>query len=120
VLFCLFAKEARTQPGECGALVVIGHISSPRYRLRPLPVAPLVVRRRYLALVPTPLPRCSSQALNRGAQAAARGAAQVRDSGAQAVARGAARCFSQLLDSGAHAVAPSAARCASQALDHGV
>ena len=33
-----------------------GHISNPRHRLRPLPAAPLVVRRRYLAVVPRPMP----------------------------------------------------------------
>jgi hypothetical protein len=57
------------------ALVAKGHISNPRYRLKPLPTAPLVVhcryvvvaprllpaaplvvRRRYLILVPRPLP----------------------------------------------------------------
>jgi hypothetical protein len=81
--FCLLAAEARTQKGECGALVVNGHISNPRYRLRPLPAAPLVVRRRYLIVVtrllpaaplvvrrrylivaPRPLPRCAPQVLD--------------------------------------------------------
>ena len=56
VLFCLLAKEARTIKGETGALVLKGQISNPRYRLRPLPAAPLVVRRRYLAVVPRLLP----------------------------------------------------------------
>ena len=56
VLFCLLAKEARTEQGEYGALVVKGHVSNPRYRPRPLPAAPLVVRRRYLAVLPRLLP----------------------------------------------------------------
>ena len=42
--------------GQCGALVVKEHISSPRYRLRLLPVAALVVRRRYLIVVPRTMP----------------------------------------------------------------
>jgi len=45
---------------------------------RPLPAAPLVVRRRYLAVAPRPLPRL----LDRGAEADARGAFQVLDRGA--------------------------------------
>jgi hypothetical protein len=52
VLFYSLAKEIRTKQGECGALVVKEHISSPLYRLRPLPAVPLVVRRRYLIVVP--------------------------------------------------------------------
>jgi len=98
------------------ALAVKGYISNPRCRLRPLPAAPLVVRRRYLTLVPRPLPaaplvvcrrylavvtrpllRCASQEIGRGAQADARGAAQVLDRGAQVVALDAARCASQVL-----------------------
>jgi hypothetical protein len=43
--------------------------------------------------------------LGRGAQADARGAAQVLGLGAQAVARGATRCATQVLDLGAQAVA---------------
>jgi hypothetical protein len=87
---------------------VNGHINYPCYQLRPLPTAPLVVHRRYLAVVPRPLPRCASQVLDRGAQIDSRGAAQVLDRGAQAVARGAA----QVLDRGAQAAARSAACCA--------
>jgi hypothetical protein len=68
-------------------------------------VVALVVRRRYLIVVPRPLPRCASQVLDRGAQAVARGAAQVLDRIAQTAARGAARCASQVLDSDAQAVA---------------
>jgi hypothetical protein len=95
--------------------VANGQIINLRYRLRPLPVEPLVVRRRYLAVVSSPLPaaplvvcrrclivvlsrpfpRCASQVLGRDAQADARGAAQIVDRGAQAVARGAACCASQ-------------------------
>ena len=60
---------------------------------RKSPAAPLVMRRRYLIVVPMPLPRCASQVVDRGAQADARGAAQVLDRGAQAVACGGARCF---------------------------
>ena len=33
---------------------------------RPLPAAQLAVRRRYLAVVPRPLPRCASQVIDRG------------------------------------------------------
>jgi hypothetical protein len=55
------------------------------------------VRRKYL--VPTPLSRCASQVLNRGAQTDARGAAQILDRGAKA-----AGCASQVLDRGAQAV----------------
>jgi hypothetical protein len=32
-----------------------GHISNPRYRLRLLPAAPLVARRRYVIVEPKPL-----------------------------------------------------------------
>jgi hypothetical protein len=32
------------------------HISNPRNRLGPLPAAPLVVHRRYLAMAPRPMP----------------------------------------------------------------
>jgi hypothetical protein len=96
-----------------------GHISNPRYQSRPLLAAPLVVRRRYLIVVPRPmpaaplvvrpsymivvsrqLPRCASQVLDRGVQVDARGAAQILDGGFQAVARGAARCASQIPDRG--------------------
>jgi hypothetical protein len=139
VLFCLLAKEARTKQGEYGALVVKGHFSNPWYRPRPLPAAPLVVRRRYLAVVPRPMPAaplvvrrrdltvvprplslCALQVLDRGAQADARGAAQVLDRGAQAVASGAAHCTSQVFGRGAQANARGAARCASPpVLDHG-
>jgi hypothetical protein len=38
--------------GACGELI----LTNPRYRPRPLPGAPLVVRRRYLAVVPRPMP----------------------------------------------------------------
>jgi hypothetical protein len=57
-----------------------------------LPPAPLVVRRRYLAVMPRPLPRCVSQENDRGSQADARGAAQILDRGSQTAYRGAARC----------------------------
>jgi hypothetical protein len=56
VLFFLLVAEARKKKGECGALVVNGHIRNPRFRLRPLPAAPLVMRRRYLIVVSRPLP----------------------------------------------------------------
>jgi hypothetical protein len=113
VLLFLLATEARAKKNDCEALVVNGHISNPRYRLRALPAAPLVVRqrcliavlrpllaaplvvrRRYLNVVPRPLPRCASQLLNRGAWGDSRGAAQILARGAQAVARGGARCAS--------------------------
>jgi hypothetical protein len=42
---------------------------------------------------------------------------KVFDRGAQAAARGAARCLSQVLDRGAQALARGAARCAPQVLD---
>ena len=63
------------------------HVSNPRHRLRPLPVVPLVVRRRYLIELPSPLPKVplvvrrkvfsplrhsSLRVLIRGAQANAR------------------------------------------------
>jgi hypothetical protein len=54
-------------------------------------------------------------ALNRGAQADARGAAQVLDRGGQAVARGS--CLSQVLGRGAQANVRGAVPCASQILD---
>ena len=54
----------------------------------PLPAAPLVVRRRYLAVALWLLPRCASRVLSRGAQADARGTTLVLDRGGQAVARG--------------------------------
>ena len=54
---------------------------------RPLPAVPLVVRRRYLTVVYWPLPCCASRVLNRGVQADAHGATQVIDCGAEAVAR---------------------------------
>jgi hypothetical protein len=62
-------------------------MSNPWHRLRPLPAAPLVVRRRYLIEVPSaltatplvlrckllwPLRRCALRVLKRGAQADAR------------------------------------------------
>jgi hypothetical protein len=138
VPFCLLTKEARTKQGEHGALVVNGHISNPRYRLRqlpatplavrrryfiviprPLPAAPLVAHRRYLIAVPKPLPCCASRVLDRGVKTAACCATQVLDRGVQAVARGAARCASQVHNRGAKAVAHDAARCLSQVLDRG-
>jgi hypothetical protein len=60
---------------------------------RPLPAAALVVRRRYLTVVPD-----------------ACGAAQVLGRGAQVVARGAPRCALQVLDRGAQAVARGVGR----------
>jgi hypothetical protein len=65
------------------------------HRLRPLPAAPLVVRRRYLIEVPSPLPaaplvvhltllwplrRCAFRVLNRGSQADARPAVRAHSS----------------------------------------
>ena len=75
VFFCLLANGASTKPGECGALMVTGHISIFRYRIRPLPAAPLAVRRRYLIVGPMPMsvvPRKYLKVLS--AQAVARGA----------------------------------------------
>jgi hypothetical protein len=51
----LLANEARTKQGDRRALVVKRHMSDPKHRLRPLPAAPLVVRRRYLLEAPSPL-----------------------------------------------------------------
>jgi hypothetical protein len=56
-------------------------------------------------------------ALNRGAQADARGATQVLDRGGQAAARGS--CLSELIERGAEAAARGAVACASQVLDRG-
>jgi hypothetical protein len=68
-------------------------MSNPYHRLRPLPAAPLVVRRRYLFEVPSPLlavplvvrrklpwllRSCSLRVFNRGAQADARPAVRLR------------------------------------------
>jgi hypothetical protein len=75
--------------------VVKGHMSDLWHRLRLLPAAPLVVRRRYLTEVPSPLPaaplvvrrkilwplrRCALRVLRRGAQADARPAVRARAS----------------------------------------
>jgi hypothetical protein len=79
---------------------------------RQFSAAPLVMRRRYLIVVPMPSPRCASQVVDRGAQADARRPAQVLDRGTQADARGAM----QVLDRVAQAVA----RGAAQVLDRGV
>jgi hypothetical protein len=118
----LLANEERSNQGDCRALVVKGHMGYPWHRLRPLPAAPLVVRRRYLIEVPRPLPaallfvrhrhlivvlwqlpRCASRVFNRGDQADVCGATQVLDRGGQAVACGC--CLSRVLDRGAQAVA---------------
>ena len=56
VLFCSVAKKARTKQGECGALVVKGHISNP-------PVSAQAVARGAT--------HCASQELDRGAHRAA-------------------------------------------------
>jgi hypothetical protein len=84
--------------------VVNGYISN----LRPLPAAPVVVRRRYFIVLPRSLSRCAPQVLDRGAQADTRGAAQMLDRGAKAAACGAARYASQVLDRGAQVVARGA------------
>jgi hypothetical protein len=57
VLFYLFATEGSSKKGESRALVVNGHIRILRYRIRPLPAAPLVVRCRYLIVVPKAVAR---------------------------------------------------------------
>jgi hypothetical protein len=94
VLFGLLANEARTK-GECIAHVAKRHMINPWHRLRPLPAAPLVVRRRYLIEVPSPLTvaplvvrctmlwplrRCALRVLYRGAPADARPAVRAHDS----------------------------------------
>jgi hypothetical protein len=152
VLFCLLAKNSRNftikqKKGLSRELVVKRHMSNPWRRLRPLPAAPFVVHRRYVIEVPRrlpsvplaallPLPRCALRVLYRGAEADARGTAQVLNRGSQAVARGsrllqvlhrgdqaAARktvpYTSQVLDCGAKAVSRGAARCASHVLYRG-
>ena len=86
---------------------------------RSLHAAPLVVRSRYMIVAPRPVPRCAPLALGCGAQADARGAAQVLDRGAHVTARGAARLASKVLSRGAQAVARGGACCASQVLGHG-
>jgi hypothetical protein len=70
---------------------------------RPLPAAPLVVRRRYVVVVPRPLHRCASQVFDRGAQTDGCGAAQIVGRGAQTAARGGARHVPQVLDRGSNA-----------------
>jgi hypothetical protein len=70
-------------------------MNNPWHRLRPLPAAPLVVRRRYLIEVPSPLPaaplvvrrtmlwslrRCALRLRNCGANTVARPAVQARAS----------------------------------------
>jgi hypothetical protein len=50
-------------------------MSSPWHQLRPLPAAPLVVRRKMLM----PLRRCALRVLRRGAQADARPAVRTRE-----------------------------------------
>ena len=67
-------------------------------------------------MVPSPLPRCASQVLDRGAQANACGDAQVLGHGAQAISR-AARSASQVLERGVQAAARGTARCLSHILD---
>jgi hypothetical protein len=93
---------------------VNGSVSNPRRRPRPLPATPLVVRRRYLTVVPRSLPAAplASQVLDRGAQADALGAAQVLDCGFKAVTSATARCASQILDRGAQVAARGAVSCA--------
>jgi hypothetical protein len=74
LLSCCWRRR-HAQKNERMALVVNERISDLRSRPRPLPAAPLVVRRRYLI------------------------------SGVQIAARGAARCVPQVLDRGAQAAA---------------
>jgi hypothetical protein len=92
--------------------------------LRPVPAAPFVDFRRYLIVVPRPLPEAALVMLRRalfiyrGARcprrrslcvegtlslrsAVARGATQVVERGAQAASRGGAGCASRVLDCGA-------------------
>jgi hypothetical protein len=42
----LVGEEGAQKQGECGEFLVNGRISNPRYRLRPLPTALLVVHRK--------------------------------------------------------------------------
>ena len=91
----LVANEACTKKSVCRAHVVKGHMNNSWHRLRPLPAAPLVERRRYLIEVPSPLPaappvvrhmilwplrRCALGVLNRGSQADARPAVRAHAS----------------------------------------
>jgi hypothetical protein len=95
VQFCVLANEARTKKGECRVNEVKGHMNDSWYRLRPLLAAPLVVHRRYLIEVPSPLPaaplvvrrtvlwplcRCVLRVLSRGALAVARPVVRAQDS----------------------------------------
>jgi hypothetical protein len=83
---------------------------------RPLPAAPLVVRRRYLTVAPRPLPAAPLVARRRYLAVVARTlprfASQVLDQGARAVVCGAARCASQVLDRGAQAASRNAVAAA--------
>jgi hypothetical protein len=105
VLLCLLANEERTKQGECRALVVKANI-----RLKLLLAAPLVVRRRYLIEVLSPLPavpldvrrkvlwplrRCALRVLNLGAQADARPAVRVHASKVKKDASGKVSCTCQ-------------------------
>jgi hypothetical protein len=88
-------RMRRALKGECRAHVVKGHMRNPWHRLRPLPAASLVVRRRCLSevpglltaaplverrKVPWPLRRCALWVLNSGAQANARPAVRAHAS----------------------------------------
>jgi hypothetical protein len=81
VLLFLLATEERKKKGGCGALVINGQISNPRYQLRPLPEGPSLVMNS------SPV---SAQAVTRGA-AARCCASQVVDGDTQAHTRGAAQ-----------------------------
>jgi hypothetical protein len=122
--------------------VVNGHISNPRYRLMPLPAARLVVRRRYLAVVPRPLPAAPLVVRRKYLIVVPKQlpvaplivcrrylivvpsplpAAQLVASRRNLVVgpRPLPRCASRGLDRGAQAADRGAARCVSQVLDHG-
>jgi hypothetical protein len=53
---CWRRRHAQKRRSEYRVLVVNGHIRIPRYRLRSLPAAPHVVRRRYLIMAAGPFP----------------------------------------------------------------
>jgi hypothetical protein len=79
--FCWRMRNALNK-ANAGRLWGRGNMGNPWHRRRPLPAAPLVVRRTLLR----PLRRCALRVLNRGAQVVARGTALCASHIAQAVA----------------------------------
>jgi hypothetical protein len=116
MLLYLLTTEACTK-NKCRALVVNGHVRR-RYLIvvpRPLPAAPLVAHRRYLIVVSLPLPAAPLVVRRRYLIVVPRPSPRLLDCGAQTDSRGAV----QVIDCGAKAVARSAARCAPQVRNPG-